>query len=85
MLKKAVAEKCKIPRNTLSTWLASNKKIKIAFESGKTNSKRKNMKPSQYEEIDKALYTWFLSVRNTDITINGSILKEKAISNLPSY
>ena len=67
----------------LSTWLSSQKKITMAVESGKSNPKRKNTKSSKHNDIDNALRTWFISVRNSDVPMSVTILKKK-LSNLRS-
>jgi ribosomal protein S20 len=49
-----------VPRNTLSTWL---KNIVNAFKSGNNRSTQK-LKSSNYENLDKAVYKWFVKVRD---------------------
>ena len=63
MLKKAVSEKYKIPRNTLSMWLPSQKKIITA--SGKSNPKRKNTKNNRHKSIRFKLLQTYFAVENT--------------------
>jgi hypothetical protein len=76
--KKDVAAEYNVPRNTLSTWLKNKEKIVNAFESGNNRSTQK-LKSSSYENLDKAVYKWFVKVRDEGLPVNGPILKEKAI------
>ena len=55
---------------------ASNKEllgIKNATKSAKS------MKPSNYDEVDRALYIWFKQMREKNVPISGPILMEKVI------
>jgi hypothetical protein len=54
------------------------KNIVNAFESGNNRSTQK-LKSSNYENLDKAVYKWFVKVRDEGLPVNGPILKEKAI------
>ena len=67
--KSLVAEKYNLSRNTISTWLlpANKEKIMAAFSSGIINLKRKNVKAGKCEELDKAIFKWFMSARSSDI------------------
>ena len=67
--KSLVAEKYSLSKNTISTWLlsANKEKIMAAFSSGIINLKRKNVKAGIYEELDKAIFKWFMSARSSDI------------------
>ena len=67
--KSLVAEKYSLLRNTISTWLlhAHKEKIMAGFSSGIINLKRKNVKAGKYEELDKAIFKWFMSARSSDI------------------
>ena len=67
--KSLVAEKYSLAKNTISTWLlpANKEKIMAAFSSGIINLKRKNVKAGKYEELDKAIFKWFMSARSSDI------------------
>ncbi|CAB3988395.1 tigger transposable element-derived 4-like [Paramuricea clavata] len=77
--KKDVAAEYNVPRNTLSTWLKNEEKIVNAFESGNNRSTHK-LKSSNYENLDKAVYKWFVKVRDEGLPVNDPILKEKAIN-----
>ena len=68
-----------MPRNTIFAWLlsANKKKIMAAFSSGIINLKRKNVKAGKYEELDKAIFKWFMSARSRHTT-NILVLQDKA-------
>ena len=38
------------------------------------------MRTSDYEEVDKAVYAWFVEMRAKNIPINGPLLSERARS-----
>lgn len=58
--KKDVAVEFKVPRNTLPAWVKNKEKIVKAFESGNRPTTQK-LKASGYENLDKAVYKWFVS------------------------
>ena len=76
--KKDVAAEYNIPRNTISTWLKNKEKIVKAFEGGNNRSSQK-LKSSNYDNLDQAVYMWFVKTRDEGIPVNGPVLKEKAI------
>ncbi len=67
-----------MPPNTLSTWLKNKEKIVNAFESGNNRSTQK-LKSSNYQNLDQAVYKWFVKVSDEGLPVNGKIIKEKAI------
>ncbi len=73
---KSVAEKYNIPKNTLSTWVKNKRKIFDHFQSG--NPKRKKARGANHENVDKAMFQWFLSVKSQNIPVGGSVFKDKA-------
>ena len=75
-----VAEKYDVPRNTISTWLKKKGEIKSAFKSSEVSSKRKNMRIGQNGNLEKALFSWFKKMRTNNLPVNGTVVKEKAIS-----
>ena len=75
-----VAEKYDVPRNMKSTWLQKKEEIKSAFKSGEVSSKRKNMRIRQNDNLEKALFSWFKKMRTNNLPVNGTVVKEKAIS-----
>lgn len=65
--------------STLSTWLKSKDKIVKAFKGG-TSSKTQKLKPCGNENLERALYTWFVQMRGQGVPISGPVLREKALS-----
>ena len=67
-----------VPNNTLSTWIKNKDKIIQSYrECG--NVKRRRVRYSPNENLDKAVYKWLLAVRSKNTVINTLILKEKSI------
>ena len=65
-------------RNTISMWLKNKEKIMKAFEGGNNRSSQK-LKSSNYDDLDQAVYMWFVKTRDEGTPVNGPVLKEKAI------
>ncbi|XP_066021466.1 tigger transposable element-derived protein 4-like [Pocillopora verrucosa] len=65
--------------STLSTRLKSKDKIVKAFEGG-TSSKTQKLKPCGNENLERALYTWFVQIRRQGVPVSGPVLREKALS-----
>lgn len=72
---KSVAEMYNIPKNTLSTWVKNKPKIFQDFQAG--NPKRKKARGANHENVDKAMFKWFISVKSQKIPIDGSVFKDK--------
>ena len=49
-----------------------------AFSPGTINLKRNNVKARKCEELDKAVFKWFMSARSSNIPVRGLVLQEKA-------
>ena len=74
--KSTVALKYNVPNNTLSTWIKNKDKIIQSYrECG--NVKRRRVRYSPSENLDKAVYKWLLAVRSKNAVVNTLILKEK--------
>ena len=56
------------------------RKIKSVFQSDEVSKKRKNVRLGQNENLEKALFDWYKRLRMNNLTIRGTILKEKAMS-----
>lgn len=80
MSNKEAAEKYKIPKNTISTWMKNKHKILQSLEEQKTASGSKKVRGCDYEQIDKAVFKWFTVQRSQNIPIDGNLIKEKALS-----
>ena len=77
--KKEVARKHDVPLSTLSTWFKNKEKIINAVTQGK-GRKTKNVKGGRNDELDQAVYKYFLNLRSQNIPVSGPILKEKAMA-----
>ena len=77
---KDLAVKYDVPRSTVSTWVKNKKKIVEAFEGGLNNPAAQKLRASHHENLDRALYKWYIGVRNQGARISGPIVKEKARS-----
>ncbi|XP_070377297.1 tigger transposable element-derived protein 6-like [Dermacentor albipictus] len=67
-----------ISQSTLSTILKSKDAIAQALSSG-TSAKRKKLTQAAHEDLEKALYTWFLDVRAKKMPVSGNMLQQKAL------
>ena len=77
MANKEAADKFGVPKNTVSTWIKNKEKIFKAFEESASNTKK--LCGCQYENVDKALFEWFVLQRSQNISIDGSMIQEKGI------
>lgn len=79
-LKSLVAQKYGVLKSTIPTWslLVYKEKIIAAFSPGMIILKRKNGKAGKYEDLNKAVFKWFMSARSNKITVSGLVLQEKA-------
>ena len=76
---KNVAADYDVSPSTLSTWLKSKDKIMKTFEGG-TSSNMQKLKPCGNENLERALYTWFVQMRWQGVPVSGPVLREKALS-----
>ena len=67
---KTVAAKFNVPRNTISTWVKNKDKILKAYEEGNSPKTRK-LRTSDHDQLDRALYKWFVGVRGQGIPVSG--------------
>ncbi|XP_064468534.1 tigger transposable element-derived protein 6-like [Ornithodoros turicata] len=75
--KKDVALGFGIAQSSLSTILKEKEKIMSSVERG-SSSQRKKVKRPSYEEIEKALFAWFMDVRARNVPVSGAMLIQKA-------
>ena len=73
-----VAEKLRIPPNTLSTWIKNQNKIKEAYESGECSSKAKKIRAADNPDVEKAINTWITDARAQNIPLSGEIVRRQA-------
>ena len=64
-------------KNTPSTWLKCKEKLFTELE--KFSNKREKVRESNYPDIDKVVFKWFLSQRGKSIPIDRTFIKEKAM------
>ena len=65
------------PKNTLSTWVKNKHKLATSLEKKGMSSSRKSTRCWSYDQIDKAVFHFFVGKRNQKVPIDGIILKEK--------
>ena len=70
---KNVAEKYRVPKSTVSTWLKNKEKLFTAL--GKSSNKRKKVRENNYLDIDNVVFKWFLSQRGKSIPTDGTFIK----------
>ena len=68
MRNKEAAEKFGVPKNTISTWIKNKEKFFQALE---------EIRKSQYEKVEKALFEWFILQRSQSIPTDVSMIQEK--------
>ncbi|XP_067684471.1 tigger transposable element-derived protein 4-like [Haliotis asinina] len=76
--KTVIAAEFKIPKSTLSTILKDKEAIISKLQSAEYGSSRKRIRVSNFEDVEKALFEWFKSVRSENIPLSGPILLAKA-------
>lgn len=77
--KKDVAARFGIPANSLSTVLKSKENILAAVAAG-TSTTRKKLRRATYDDVDKAMFTWFLEMLATQVPLTGAILQRQALN-----
>ena len=76
---KDVATKYGVQRNTVSTWVKNKHKLIALLEKKGNELLTKNACCRNYVKIDKAIYNWLVGKRSQKISIDGIIIKEKAL------
>ena len=61
--KKNVAKEFSVPQNTLTYWIKHKEVIISMHESGQFGAKRQKLNVEKHDSIDKAVYEWFMKVR----------------------
>ena len=74
---KDVAAKYGVPKNTLSTWVKNKHKLTTSLEKKGMSSSRKSTRCGSCNQIDKAVFHWFVGKRNQKVQLMGSYLKKK--------
>ena len=76
--KQAIAAEHEIRASSLSTILKNSDKILADWEANREGQRRR-MRLSPYDEVEKALYAWFIDIRTTqNIPLSGPIIRAKA-------
>ena len=70
--KGGIAKKYGISPSTLSTFLKQKSKIEQNIDADVLGPQR-TMRTADYEEVDKAVYTWFVEMRAKNIPITGPL------------
>ncbi|UYV69811.1 hypothetical protein LAZ67_7000842 [Cordylochernes scorpioides] len=74
-----VSRERNIPRSTISTIFKNKFAIKSTFLKSNFSSTLKRDRDGEFPEIEEALVRWIRQANAMKLTINGNILKEKAI------
>ena len=77
--KRNVAEKFRVPQNTLTYWIKHKEDIFRKYESYHFGAKRQKLSVGKHESVDKAVYKWFMKAREWKLSIGGHITREKAL------
>ena len=75
---KDASKKYGVPPNTILTWIKNKEKYFKALEDNCSSKKRK-LRESDFEKLDYVVSQWFLSKQSQNITIDGNLIKDKAI------
>ena len=74
-----IAKKYGVPLNTLTYWVKNKIDIITKYESGQYGAKRQKLSSGKYDNIDTAVYKWFINARERNVPISGQIIREKAL------
>ena len=77
--KTRIAEKYGVPPNTLTYWIKNKNAIISKYESGQYGAKRQKLCTGRHNDIDKAVYKWFMNARERNVPISGLTIREKAL------
>ena len=73
---KNVAEKYRVSKNTVSTWLKNKESFLLRWKNLRTNAKKLG---KAYQDMDNVVFQWFLSQRSKNIPTDGTFIKQKAM------
>ena len=76
--KKELCAKFDISPSTLSTFLKNKQKIRSHSEAVVFSEKRRKMRLSRNQTIDRAFFLWIKQLRSKSIPLSGPVIKEKA-------
>ncbi|OPJ86840.1 tigger transposable element-derived protein 5 isoform B [Patagioenas fasciata monilis] len=69
-----------VPGGTLRGWLKDEAKLRWFLEQlgGEVGTQRKKMRLANEEEIDRAVYDWFLALRQHGVPLSGPLIQAQA-------
>ncbi|XP_072007125.1 tigger transposable element-derived protein 5 [Engystomops pustulosus] len=69
-----------VPGGTLRGWLKDEQKLRWFLEQlgGDVGTQRKKMRLANEEEIDRAVYSWFITLRQQGVPLSGPIIQAQA-------
>ncbi|XP_063777208.1 tigger transposable element-derived protein 5 [Pseudophryne corroboree] len=69
-----------VPGGTLRGWLKDEQKLRWFLDQlgGDVGTQRKKMRLANEEEIDRAVYSWFIALRQQGIPLSGPIIQAQA-------
>ncbi|XP_051467355.1 tigger transposable element-derived protein 5 [Apus apus] len=69
-----------VPGGTLRGWLKDEAKLRWFLEQlgGEVGTQRKKMRLANEEEIDRAVYAWFLTLRQHGVPLSGPLIQAQA-------
>ncbi|XP_037234761.1 tigger transposable element-derived protein 5 [Falco rusticolus] len=69
-----------VPGGTLRGWLKDEAKLRWFLEQlgGEVGTQRKKMRLANEEEIDRAVYSWFLALRQHGVPLSGPLIQAQA-------
>ncbi|XP_004618754.2 tigger transposable element-derived protein 5 [Sorex araneus] len=69
-----------VPGGTLRGWLKDEPKLRWFLEQlgGEVGTQRKKMRLANEEEIDRAVYAWFLTLRRHGVPLSGPLIQAQA-------
>ncbi|KAG0425994.1 hypothetical protein HPB47_026869 [Ixodes persulcatus] len=74
----SLVRKYELSQSTISTILKSGDVVMKKAGSSGFDDQRKRLREALYEDVEEALYQWFLTIRNENMPISGPILAAKA-------
>ena len=75
--KSEIARRYELPRSTLSTILKNKEKFKHLFATSKLKPGIKCCRLATYQDVEKALFSWFKQARCMNVSISGPIMKSR--------
>ncbi|MBZ3883864.1 Tigger transposable element derived 5 [Sciurus carolinensis] len=69
-----------VPGGTLRGWLKDEPKLRWFLDQlgGEVGTQRKKMRLANEEEIDRAVYSWFLTLRQHGVPLSGPVIQAQA-------